>query len=192
MILSWRLFSEPNLQGCNIFLLKDFLQPVEALAQNVFETFDESLHTFKTDPDITQIVEANALRTQLSTAHGKCLRALPERYRNSAQLFAVAFDPRKPGQIQLKIPAWVLLSVETKDGELFPIAAPRGENSAWSTLTLGPDDRFLYLEVFNRQPQLRARSLREPQSYRLACLIENAGRAYPLPRLCLPLGDAST
>ncbi len=190
MILSWRPFREQNFVGFNIFLLRDYQQPLDALAKKAFESFDESLHLQKSDPDATQIYHgAHPTRAStLQTARARALRSVPERYRPFAELYLVAVEwHTSPPTLHTLIPAWLLLSTETLQGNQYhlSVSAPACE---WVEQTLSAEDAFLYLEVFQRRASILSPSPQENQSFRLSTLMEATSQNQSrLPKLCLSL-----
>ncbi len=154
MIFGYRVVKRPNFHGLNLFLLKDFVIPMEHLGQSCFDAFDEALNLLSSDPDSTRIHPIHTKSpevTTLNTASESALRAIPERYRSSTELFTVAQSKVGKGRtLFLQIPAWISLHLEDDKGDIFLIKSELPlKNQRWIEVPLEDADRFIHLKLFS-------------------------------------------
>ena len=159
MILGVRSFRAGRYKGVNVFLLKDWILPIDEMGREVFDTFDESLMRLRTDPQATRISlpGLDSSLTDLNTATNAALRSVPDRYRYAVQLFSSAVkietdEPVAESEVATvlwtNLPAWCSHAVETSGGDFFVVkegshlGRPR---SGWRKLELESSDFRLHV-----------------------------------------------
>jgi len=153
MILGYRAINRPHFHGINIFLLKDFLVPMEQVGHTCFDAFDEALLKLKNDSEATRIYSIDSKSpevTAFNTATEAALRAVPERYRSSTELYTLVQSTSRSNLVYARLPTWAFLSCETQSGELFSLRLDStGAKRSWYEIPLEPEDRFVHIKLFS-------------------------------------------
>jgi hypothetical protein len=161
-------------KGVNVFLLKDWIMPIEELGTDAFNAFDESLGRLRSDPNATRIQAAPTRaaapdRDVVFTATQAALRAIPERYRASAELYTLSIARR---QAHANLPPWCSITLETKEGELSLLSNAIYTAREWVTLPIEDNDSLLHVSLFSQNPVLSSSDESTiPRFARLATLI---------------------
>lgn len=176
MILGARMVETPAFLGINLILLRDWILPVDTLGSHCFKSFDEALSKLKTDTEATRILSEDPPLTEIATASEASLRSLPDRYRNSGQLYSLAIVPDvgyKGKSLLWNLPPWAHVTVENTNGELFEVSA-RPSEKGWKRLSLNKADLFVHVSLFRKDFEFRLLSPRAARFMRLSQLVEES------------------
>jgi hypothetical protein len=199
MILGHRIVNSSTFRGINLFLLRDWYMPIEALGAACFNAFDESLRRLRSDPNATRLhVPGQAGQNELNTLHTatvSALRSLPERYREGAEVFTLLVSRADPGTMLSNLPAWAFVTTETQSGELYLhssaiVEAPsqaRPAHSNWQSLRVESDDNFVHVSLFSPTPRVSLAENYACRFLRMSTLLEQHANYRNTPTLSLAL-----